>query len=570
MTEEIGHRDRHEALLFVNEDPRVARVSRGTLVSHARRFQASKRNSGKRSSASQEASHARSLVGWQTSGSASSDITRVPSRTDDGQTRKQQLDSNPAQIATQSNTVGFDFFALGGLRMEPFNSFPTSNTKAVMHMVDYRMLTARCEDGTNLTDTSTDIHVWSPLKAGTFDSKLGLNTYINLCWPLTLQDEMLFDATLAASRVAWCLHQSLQASDDTFMLYHRGMAMTRLRQSISISTPDQVVTELLFTIGRMLSIAYMADEPETFDHHLKAFRRLTRWYMPDGPKNDIARVIAHRLNSWEALATYRRPVQQPLERLPPTLLHSAALQERLGVLPLSLRQLALSGSLAPMMIDICADTAKLTEYAFSTQQFDPQAFQTRARGILTNIRGALASELLSPCEFQLSCGLIACCVQVWELAVPADAHEVGPPIRQLAALAPRFINMKLYHDETLAQIHGLTWCSIVFGCLMLQRDDLKGKGHIILVALMDFLENHTLHGSCEWLVVESHLRNFFYGDALAVRWKVQWEAAVQRQRLWEQQGYFRLGPKRENAVVEYLLLRDARGTLPVIENVENP
>jgi hypothetical protein len=88
---------------------------------------------------------------------------------------------------------------------------------------------------------------------------------------------MLFDATLAASRVAWCLHQSLQAADDTFMLYHRGMAMTGLRQSVATSTPDRVVTEVLFTIGRMLSIAYMADEPETFDHHLKAFRRLTRW-----------------------------------------------------------------------------------------------------------------------------------------------------------------------------------------------------------------------------------------------------------------------------------------------------
>jgi hypothetical protein len=190
-------------------------------------------------------------------------------------------------------------------------------------------------------DVVADIHVWSPLKAGTFDSNLGLNTYINLCWPVTLQDEMLFDATIAASRVAWCLHQNLGASDDTFMLYHRGMAMTRLRQCISASTPNAVTTEVLFTIGRMLSIAYMADERDSFDFHLRAFQRLTRWYMPKGPTTEIDRVIEHRLRSWEALQDYRSAVveRSRSHTLP------AELQQRVSIVPEGLRELVMSGSL---------------------------------------------------------------------------------------------------------------------------------------------------------------------------------------------------------------------------------
>jgi hypothetical protein len=285
--------------------------------------------------------------------------------------------------------------------------------------------------------------------------------------------------------------------------------------------------------------------------------------MPDGPKNDIARVIAHRLNSWEMLAAFRAPVEQPAGRLISTVLRPLS-QQTLAALSSDL--LALSDSLAPTIVDICVAAATLTRYTNDTQQFNLNIFQNHARGVLTKIRDALTSDSLTPLEFQLSCGLVAYCVQHWELAVPTDTHEVGPSQQQLAALAQRFINTKLFNDGTPAQLRSVTWCTIVFGSFLLQDDDaLRDKGHIIFVALMVLLETH--HGSCEWAVVERHLRKFFWEDSLAVQWKAQWEAAVTRQQLWEQQGYFRLGPKRENAVVEYLVLRNARGSMPLIESL---
>ena len=168
MSKERSRLDPPPSLLFVNEDPRTARVPVGTLVSHARRFQAGKRTRGKRSSAWQEAQHARSLVGWQTPASNSTDRTRVATPADDDHTQEQEPDEH---TALPSTAVGFDFLALGGLRMEPFNSFPTGNTKAVMHMVDYRIVTSRWEDN------ATSLTLWQISTFGR-PSKQALSTRI--------------------------------------------------------------------------------------------------------------------------------------------------------------------------------------------------------------------------------------------------------------------------------------------------------------------------------------------------------------------------------------------------------
>lgn len=83
---------------------------------------------------------------------------------------------------------------------------------------------------------------------------MGYNTQLDLCWPVALQDDMLFDATIAVSRTAWVLAQGKNPSEDEFMLYHRGLAIQRLRQNIDSAKPT-CREAVIFTIGRMISIA---------------------------------------------------------------------------------------------------------------------------------------------------------------------------------------------------------------------------------------------------------------------------------------------------------------------------
>lgn len=69
-----------------------------------------------------------------------------------------------------------------------------------------------------------------------------------------MRDEMFFDATIAVSRIAYILSQGNSAADDPFMLYHRGLALTRLQKRLNHETAFAEV-EVIFTIGRMLWIA---------------------------------------------------------------------------------------------------------------------------------------------------------------------------------------------------------------------------------------------------------------------------------------------------------------------------
>ena len=69
-----------------------------------------------------------------------------------------------------------------------------------------------------------------------------------------MQDDMLFDATVAVSRSAWLLAQGRDPSGDQFMLHHRGLAMKSLRQQLS-ETKLGCKEAVLFTIGRMISVA---------------------------------------------------------------------------------------------------------------------------------------------------------------------------------------------------------------------------------------------------------------------------------------------------------------------------
>lgn len=104
------------------------------------------------------------------------------------------------------------------------------------------------------------------------------------------------------------------------MLYHRGLAMARLRQRV-VNTPGSREA-VIFTIGRMISIAvrlaphfhhtyerfvgpnsqltnrsqYMSSEPEAFVAHFLAFRNIAERYIDEFPGTDVARVIENRLN----------------------------------------------------------------------------------------------------------------------------------------------------------------------------------------------------------------------------------------------------------------------------------
>ncbi|KIW42212.1 uncharacterized protein PV06_05777 [Exophiala oligosperma] len=569
------------------------------VSSHARKFQLAGKRRQQRSSAMERAAHARSLVGWQSRSASPKNVLEETTLARSKSTTDDALDPAMSLINVSINI---------GLRADPFNSFPSSNSKSVMDMVDYH------------------IHVWSPHKAGNFDDLMGYNTQLELCWPLALQDEMLFDATLAVSRTACVLSQHKDPSEDQLMLYHRGLAMTALRRRVSLET-QKSLEALIFCIGRMISIAYMSSEFEAFIAHFEAFRTVCARYIEANPNTDTSLTIQNRLDSWTALHAYRTGRNLLCGSEATTSFGSpqelAPHQQGRSVLP----TLPLSPALDSVLRSL--DTVSLiyqSSWDFRSQSIVLSNLQTST----SQLARILASPDMSPIELQFSCALLAYCLQLYGMyqalqdqqqsLVPAEVFAepaAGDALPALSKMGDTFLYQKLEGFST-SPTHRtcLTWCALVLGSFLSQQFDhhLRGKGHIIHVSLAMRLNVNVNNGPAHnpvaneygWSGIESELEGAtmsgMWFSGLVQEWRNDWVNSMRRQQGWESHGLFKIGvPKAvqvkweragsgsgrgrghtergrrttrlheredENSpdvdVIEYLVLRDARDSLPRI------
>lgn len=429
---------------------------------------------------------------------------------------------------------------------------------------------------------------------------MGYNTQLDLCWPIALQDEMLFDATVAVSRAAFVLLQGISPAEDRTALYHQGLALTRLQQKIAQANPLSDVA-MIFSIGRMLSMSYMSADHVAFRTHFKAFHKIAEQFVIAHADGDaaIAQVIENRLRSWQALHEYRESHnrfdvsvssftdQQQLQIIPAELISS----DSRNLMPPAFSHLPRSSSLF-MVASSLLKLLGLSGTAISTQEAESLARQfTNHHDLLSKV---LVSSTLSRNQLQLSLGFMAFCVQLYQLLRPSSVpgaeigqqQETAAPsldISHWADVAQTFINLTSdgseYHPQSFA------WSALVLGTFLLQQPcyRLKRKGHIIHVSLIIVLE------STEWEVLVKELQastGDFWHTELASCWRDEWQRTIERQKQWRDLSLWKLGmPKKKHNtnsmvqsqaqkgaspiaketntdLVEYLVLRDARDSLP--------
>lgn len=123
--------------VFIDQRPESFVVGRSRLVSsQARRFQSAGKRRHQRDSARKDAVYARSLVGWE---SKSSTPANEGQRRLSPAKKTAEREQEQEQAPRESNQEQLGLAVRTGLRIDPFNAFPSSNSKTVMFMVDYRM-----------------------------------------------------------------------------------------------------------------------------------------------------------------------------------------------------------------------------------------------------------------------------------------------------------------------------------------------------------------------------------------------------------------------------------------------
>ena len=577
----VAHKSRtqrYESLLFVHHRPwsksNNRRSPQSNIGSHARRWQTDRRHQKRLAIAEQEATYARSLVGWRSH--ATTTDKPIPVQSGIENVESQIAGRTSWQI--DSEALRRSMNAPGGLRIDSFNALPTAkNSKGVMQMVDYY------------------IHVWSPYKSGAFDLAMGYNANVTVCWALALQDNMLFDATVAVARVAYCLSTGIAPVDDEFVLYHRGTALARLRERVA--TRMATDEEVIFTIARMLSIAYMCNDFNTWELHFRAYEEAAERYIASNPHSEITKIVKHRLASWKALHDFRRGFNPLREDAGVSsgqlsyILDGTDLAEHSNIasLPLGLKELALTGCVSTEVLEMAnAMNGAITGGDDRLEMWVASGRPTRyCASLLTAI---ITNDILDK-EFMLCVALISICLHLHHSfhpqraersTVSTDAAAWRRPSSSstpLGKLAEGFLSKKI--DLTIScQREVFIWASIVLGSLLLiHYRDLRVKGHIILVnlatKLKPFPPPFEAAQHANWVMVDPSLRNFLYNERLAMQWQRCWEESMKTMEEWETKGVLHIGnPSRTTGdrvnLVEYMVLRDARATLPVIRKVLTP
>jgi hypothetical protein len=99
----------------------------------------------------------------------------------------------------------------------------------------------------------TDTQIWAPQQASASSLVGGRNTLVAAVLPLALQNEMLFEATIAMTRAAWVIRRGSEPFHDKMLLRHRGYALKELRNSLS--GPNQrISTYVLLTMSTLLTM----------------------------------------------------------------------------------------------------------------------------------------------------------------------------------------------------------------------------------------------------------------------------------------------------------------------------
>lgn len=404
------------------------------------------------------------------------------------------------------------------------------------------------------------------------DTLLGFNTYLTMYWPLAQQDELLMSALLSVARSAQCLASGRQPQTDSMVLQHGAKAMMQLRQRLATSGMSETV---IFTMDWLINIAYMVNDYSAFNIHWAAFRPAAERFI-QGRNDTMTTVVRHRLKSWETLHDYREHIDHftstsdaVLTYLPGSISFSS--------LPIGFSMLVNQGLLSLETAEILLLVHNAMTTAFPLED-----------GVRCRMRGLLTRHKISHFESHIGLAVLALTLQL-ERSLTAN-------LDLLDDIAQAYINRQLLWTTDLER-RCLIWSSLILGTILLtpepslstspendtQIQSLRAKGHIILVTIWQELARHpdpdpdpdptaVLHAT-SWQALQPDLLDEFLLTApLAEQLRRTYEATVARHREWDGTGMLMVGkplPHHEGeklvVCVEYLVLREGRGSLPRVE-----
>ncbi|KAK5058559.1 hypothetical protein LTR84_010822 [Exophiala bonariae] len=427
------------------------------------------------------------------------------------------LSRNPLQLPTSDDDSEYSrcpsplLTINSGYRVDPFTSYPVAEaSRGVRYMIDYYT------------------QVWAPQQASASSIVGERNTLVTTILPLALQNEMLFEATIAMSRAAWVARRGSEPLNDKMLLRHRGKAMSDLRSSLS-GPHQRVSTYVLLTMSTLLTMNYMINDIVSFRVHLHALEKMLQ-ATNHKEENEIVHFVRGRVLAFGVLASflqanqpsYATRVNEPGHRIS-TLTYPGHpfppdLCEIVSKLPEGFSEVALSGSIA---IELISFLVKLTELV-TWMSLSPSQKSDDSQPELTMQRAIYDLQCLSVLPLTSTEGQIVRAVLAFCLHVYNEMSYRIPLARPLHPLLEVFDNPAQFPRSPWLQ-RCLLWSSIVTASAWDTQIDAVPRTHYVLEKSLNQVPE-----ARSWEETKEVMQKFFWVGSLEEQWEICWRAAAFR------------------------------------------
>ncbi|KAK5945072.1 hypothetical protein PMZ80_002275 [Knufia obscura] len=391
----------------------------------------------------------------------------------------------------------------GGLRVDPFRSFPVHPDRSELAVLDYFL------------------HILAPSGSQNFivqhkRRKSHIDPHINMLLPYVMQDAHLFDGLLATCQASIVLSTGLSAYNDRFFMQHRGRAMAGLRENLE----RNIDTTAMLSVTMLITCDYLTGDLKAVAGHAKALQRMvnlrgelpneTAWdkfvrrgveayksiaYLATGafPEEDFVSIRSHLDHDVDAFRDllYPQPPLSPEDCI------------RWSQLPSGFSELILASQMSNQLTAIiCA----IDQISVDTEDDLVSAIHAvqPIQAALQRFAQHTQATYLERC---IAAGLLAYSFQHPRLQMPNMFHD--PPMQGFI----RLFSIS-YRPSSTSEREVLMWAQMsIEGFVSTRTSRLPGSKEVFARALA------TYRGMEDWNSLQPKLQQYFCTPDVLERWK---------------------------------------------------
>jgi hypothetical protein len=431
------------------------------------------------------------------------------SKHESGKLLREIRDFNAKQAALQNRSLQT---SIGGLRDDPFLSFPIESRRSVIEAADYW------------------VNSWAPAQTPGYIKAGSWKPTIDKIFSITTTDEGAFESQVALAQSYLSRNKGNGEEPSKEALYHQTRAMLSLRKHLEAGSVS--AGPLLSSLNLLIMSIVHADR-KAYDFHRKGLERM----ILTPPPNSITTLLHAVINGYFVTSAFYFRLLRLQTRPLPTLLNKPTLTPTTSIIyptypfppPLTATISSLPPGFRELALELSLPLSFILTLASITTWNTLLAPSVSTQGVAIWFSWDDCWALLSLLES--SPGPLVRALALTLLLYSITAHNRFQASRIYVRLIQDAVEaVRGFEPGSRAQRELRVWMGVVVsGCA---RDAGAGNTRVESGGLMGIVEKETREAGksgeqkMSWAVAEGIMKRFFWYEHFAASWKICWEVEV--------------------------------------------